>query len=107
VASKLRIARNLKRLRDSLEPVDAELTKERDRLVEEEKAEKPDAKDLSAARSGHLAKFVRELNAESVDVDIDKLADGDLDLDKFEGEEAIHAVSVLDGVLSCPEQDKP
>lgn len=42
---------------------------------------------------------MRELNAESVDVDIDKLAEGDLDLDKFEGEDAIQALSVLDGVL--------
>lgn len=98
-AGKLKVARNMRRLRDALEPVEAELIKERDRLVEEEKAERPDAKDLSPARASQLNKFVRELNAESVNVDIDTLAEGDLDLDKFEGEEAMQALSVLDGVV--------
>jgi hypothetical protein len=42
-----------------------------------------DAKDFSPSHAGQLAKFVRELNAESADVEIDKLVDGDFDLDRF------------------------
>ena len=42
---------------------------------------------------------MRVLNAECEEVYIDTLAEGDLDLDNFEGAEAIQALSVLDGVV--------
>ena len=42
---------------------------------------------------------MRELNAQSVEVDLENFPADDPDLDKFDGEDALQALSVLDGVV--------
>lgn len=99
ISGKLKLARNLRKLREVMEPAEGELMKERDRLMEEQKAATPDAKDLDLGRTAEMNTFVRELNAQEIELTLESFVQDDLDLDKFEGEDAIQALSVMDGVV--------
>jgi hypothetical protein len=98
IPGRLTVARNIKVLRMALEPAEEEIVKERDRLLEGmNPAELEKGMPLSVRRQ--FDAFSRAVNEQKVVVELGSLAPADLALDRFDGEAAISALSVLDGVL--------
>jgi hypothetical protein len=99
VSGKRAAARNLKCIQEALAPHQEELELIMERHFTAERAANPAAKELSLERQAEMLKTVREINGRSVDIKLGKLSEDDIDLDKFEGEEALGALAVLDGVV--------
>lgn len=97
--AKLKIARNLKRLQAALEPAELLMSTERDKLLTADREKNPEAKELSIGSVLAMNKTAMEVNAQEVELDLDTISVNDVDLEKFEGEDAISALAVLDGVI--------
>lgn len=98
-AAKLSIARNIRKLRETLEVAEGELVSERDRLMQEEMEVTPDARSLSMARTAQLDRFTREVNAETAELELSPIKMADLDIEAFCGTEAIDALSIAQDII--------
>lgn len=98
VPARLTVARNIWVLRSALEPAEEKITKERDRLTEGlDPAELESGLPLNVRRQ--LEVFSREVNAQTIVVELTPLAPTDLAQDRFDGEAAISAPSIIDGLI--------